>query len=126
MDVRRRVYGARRLGLNEFRRPTAVLRAGEPRSRSVAAVPDDDRARLLDAVEADLADVELALARLEAGTYETCEVCAGRARRRCARRHTGAARRCITCADAPSDLIDRSTPDRGLRPLAAGYQRPTT
>ena len=38
---------------------------------------DVDRARHLDAIEADLADVELALARLEAGTYETCEVCAG-------------------------------------------------
>jgi len=28
----------------------------------------------LDAIEADLADVEIALARLEAGTYWTCEV----------------------------------------------------
>jgi len=40
-------------------------------------VTDADRARHLDAVETDLTDVELALARLEAGTYETCEVCAG-------------------------------------------------
>ena len=38
---------------------------------------DIDRARHLDAVEADLDDVEQALARLEAGTYETCEVCSG-------------------------------------------------
>jgi RNA polymerase-binding transcription factor DksA len=36
-----------------------------------------DRARQLDAIETDLADVEHALARLEAGSYETCEVCAG-------------------------------------------------
>ncbi len=28
----------------------------------------------LDAIETDLADVEIALARLEAGTYWTCEV----------------------------------------------------
>jgi RNA polymerase-binding transcription factor DksA len=28
----------------------------------------------LDAIETDLADVEVALARLEAGTYWTCEV----------------------------------------------------
>jgi DnaK suppressor protein len=40
-------------------------------------VPDDNRARLLDAIERDLADVELALARLDAGTYDTCEVCTG-------------------------------------------------
>jgi RNA polymerase-binding transcription factor DksA len=40
-------------------------------------VTDVDRARRLDIIESDLADVELALARLEAGTYETCEVCSG-------------------------------------------------
>jgi RNA polymerase-binding transcription factor DksA len=40
-------------------------------------VPDEDRARLLDAIEGDLADIELALARLDAGSYEICEVCAG-------------------------------------------------
>ena len=28
----------------------------------------------LDAIETDLADVEIALARLEAGTYWTCEI----------------------------------------------------
>jgi len=58
-------------------------------------VTDADRALHLDAVETDLADVELALARLEAGTYETCDLCAGTigddvltvapASRRCAR-----------------------------------------
>jgi RNA polymerase-binding transcription factor DksA len=40
-------------------------------------VTDADRAHRLDTIESDLADVELALARLEAGTYETCEVCSG-------------------------------------------------
>jgi RNA polymerase-binding transcription factor DksA len=43
----------------------------------VDRVTDADRARRLDTIESDLADVEVALARLEAGTYETCEVCAG-------------------------------------------------
>jgi len=41
-------------------------------------VPSDEdlaRARLLDAMETDLAGVELALARLDAGTYFTCEAC---------------------------------------------------
>jgi RNA polymerase-binding transcription factor DksA len=36
---------------------------------------EQERAGQLDAIESDLADVELALARLEAGTYDTCEVC---------------------------------------------------
>jgi len=36
---------------------------------------EQERAQQLDAIESDLADVELALARLEAATYETCEVC---------------------------------------------------
>jgi len=36
---------------------------------------DDDRSTLLDGIEADLAGVEQALARLDAGTYFTCEVC---------------------------------------------------
>ena len=35
----------------------------------------EERAGLLDAIEADLADVELALARLDAGTYDVCEAC---------------------------------------------------
>lgn len=41
-------------------------------------MPSDEdlaRARLLDAMETDLAGVELALARLDAGTYFTCEAC---------------------------------------------------
>jgi DnaK suppressor protein len=38
-------------------------------------VPPEDRAGVLDTIEADLADVELALARLDAGTYDTCEAC---------------------------------------------------
>ena len=46
-------------------------------SSSVVAVPDEDRTRLLDSLETDLAEVELALARLDAGTYETCEICGG-------------------------------------------------
>jgi len=44
-------------------------------SPNVQRVTDPDRARRLDTIESDLADVELALARLEAGTYEICEVC---------------------------------------------------
>jgi DnaK suppressor protein len=36
---------------------------------------NDDRAGVLDGIETDLADIELALARLDAGTYDTCEVC---------------------------------------------------
>ena len=76
---------------------SAPERAG---SRSVAAVPDDDRARLLDAIEVDLADVELALARLEVGTYDTCELCAGELSDDVLV-VTPTARRCVTCADAP-------------------------
>jgi len=36
---------------------------------------DADRDRLLDTIETDLADVELALARLDADTYFTCQRC---------------------------------------------------
>jgi DnaK suppressor protein len=36
---------------------------------------DAERDELLDTIETDLADVELALARLEAGTYFVCERC---------------------------------------------------
>lgn len=36
---------------------------------------DDERTALLDGIEADLAGVEQALARLESGTYFVCEVC---------------------------------------------------
>ena len=71
-------------------------------ARSVAAVPDDDRARLLDAIESDLAGVELALARLEAGTYETCEVCAQGLGDEVLV-VTPAARRCAICAGAGLD-----------------------
>lgn len=39
---------------------------------------DFDARGALDAIEAELADVERALARLDAGTYATCEVCADR------------------------------------------------
>jgi RNA polymerase-binding transcription factor DksA len=35
----------------------------------------EERAGVLDTIEADLADVELALARLDAGTYGACEAC---------------------------------------------------
>jgi RNA polymerase-binding transcription factor len=35
----------------------------------------EERAGVLDAIEAELAAVELALARLDAGTYDTCEAC---------------------------------------------------
>lgn len=36
--------------------------------------PSEDSEQSLDTIERDLADVETALARLEAGTYWTCEV----------------------------------------------------
>jgi RNA polymerase-binding transcription factor DksA len=68
-------------------------------SPSVAAVPDQERTRLLDAIEVDLADVELALARLEAGTYETCEVCATELGDDVLS-VTPTIRRCPTCTDA--------------------------
>jgi RNA polymerase-binding transcription factor DksA len=35
----------------------------------------EERAGRLDTIETDLADVELALARLDAGTYDVCEAC---------------------------------------------------
>lgn len=39
-------------------------------------MPDaDDRTALLAAIDADLDGVEQALGRLDAGTYEQCEVC---------------------------------------------------
>ena len=38
---------------------------------------DDDRTALFDSIEGDLAGVELALARLDAGAYFTCESCGG-------------------------------------------------
>lgn len=36
---------------------------------------DDERTALLDGIEGDLAGVERALERLDAGTYFACEVC---------------------------------------------------
>ena len=36
---------------------------------------DDERNQLLDRIEGDLAGVDAALARLDAGTYFTCEAC---------------------------------------------------
>ena len=36
---------------------------------------DAERDQLLDTIETDLADVELALARLDADTYFTCQRC---------------------------------------------------
>jgi RNA polymerase-binding transcription factor DksA len=60
-------------------------------------VTDADRAHRLDTIESDLADVELALARLEAGTYETCEVCSG-VLTDDVLAVTPAARRCAACA----------------------------
>jgi RNA polymerase-binding transcription factor DksA len=41
----------------------------------MASEEDTARTRLLDATSADLAAVEVALARLDAGTYFSCEVC---------------------------------------------------
>ena len=38
---------------------------------------DEERTVLLDGIEADLAGVDHVLARLDAGTYFTCEVCDG-------------------------------------------------
>jgi RNA polymerase-binding transcription factor DksA len=35
----------------------------------------EERAVLLDSIETELAGVELALARLDAGTYDVCETC---------------------------------------------------
>jgi RNA polymerase-binding transcription factor DksA len=61
-------------------------------------VTDVDRTRQLDAVEADLADVELALVRLETGTYETCEVCSAELGDDVLA-VTPAARRCAACTD---------------------------
>jgi DnaK suppressor protein len=46
-----------------------------PAEGSAVAADESGRSELdLDAIETDLADVEIALARLESGTYWTCEV----------------------------------------------------
>jgi RNA polymerase-binding transcription factor DksA len=60
-------------------------------------VPDDERTRLLTTMETELADVELALARLDAGTYEQCEVCEG-AIDEATRATNAAGRRCHACS----------------------------
>jgi RNA polymerase-binding transcription factor DksA len=60
-------------------------------------VPDEDRARTLATVETELADVEFALARLDAGTYGRCEVCEG-AIDEVTLAANAAARRCHACS----------------------------
>ncbi|HKA03553.1 MAG TPA: hypothetical protein VKD67_04470 [Acidimicrobiales bacterium] len=35
----------------------------------------EERTGVLDTIEVELADIELALARLDAGSYDTCEAC---------------------------------------------------
>jgi DnaK suppressor protein len=57
---------------------------------------NEGRGRLLDHIGRDLADVELALARLDAGTYDTCEVC-GAALDDTALATEPTARRCAGC-----------------------------
>src|SRR4051794_39836464 len=42
---------------------------------TVMSVSDAQRTGLFDRIEGDLADVETALGRLDAGTYDTCEMC---------------------------------------------------
>ncbi len=44
---------------------------------TIADMADDDRTALFDSIEGDLAGVELALARLDADAYFTCESCGG-------------------------------------------------
>jgi len=56
----------------------AVDGGGEPEAVSGGAGTDDEvdvDVALLDTIEQELADVEQALARLDDGTYGTCEVC---------------------------------------------------
>jgi RNA polymerase-binding transcription factor DksA len=56
----------------------------------------EERAGLLDTIETDLADVELALARLDAGTYDACEAC-GATRRDEVLAAAPMSRRCADC-----------------------------
>ena len=56
----------------------------------------EERAGLLDTIETDLADVELALARLDAGTYDVCEAC-GATRRDDVLAAAPTSRRCSDC-----------------------------
>jgi len=48
-----------------------------PAGVDLAADEVDVDVALLDAIERDLADVEVALARIDDGTYGSCEVCGG-------------------------------------------------
>lgn len=54
--------------------PSTDLTDSEPASVVDDVRPADAAVLDLAAIEADLADVEVALARLDAGTYWTCEV----------------------------------------------------
>jgi RNA polymerase-binding transcription factor DksA len=54
------------------------------------------RRDVFDRIEGDLADVESALARLDAGTYDTCEVC-GAALTEETLAVAPTTRRCTTC-----------------------------
>ncbi len=54
--------------------PSDSEQAGGSPRRSPDAALDDARA-LLAGAEAELRDIELAIDRLEAGTYSTCELC---------------------------------------------------
>jgi RNA polymerase-binding transcription factor DksA len=38
-------------------------------------VPNEERSRILTAIETELAEVELALGRLDSGSYDRCEMC---------------------------------------------------
>jgi RNA polymerase-binding transcription factor DksA len=58
--------------------------------------PGDDRAAVLDGIEVDLADIDLALARLDAGTYGTCDTC-GIALDEAVLVERPATHRCATC-----------------------------
>ena len=60
-------------------------------------VPDEERTRLLATMETELADVELALVRLDAGSYDSCEMCEGAIDEETWADHP-AARRCRACS----------------------------
>jgi RNA polymerase-binding transcription factor DksA len=63
------------------------------------------RRDVFDQIEVDLADVETALARLDAGTYDTCEVCsAPLAEETLSVAPTS--RRCTTCDPVPAARSD--------------------
>lgn len=75
---------------------------------------DDERTALLDGIEGDLAGVERALARLDSGTYFSCEVCAATLddERLAA---DPAQARCPACAalPAPSAAVEPDAGDEG-------------